>query len=29
MIDLSQNVQFVKGVGPNRAALLNSLGFTR
>ena len=26
MIDLSQNVQFVKGVGPNRAALLNSLG---
>jgi len=26
MIDLKQNVQYIKGVGPNRAALLNTLG---
>lgn len=26
MIDLTQNVQYIKGVGPNRAALLNTLG---
>lgn len=26
MIDLTQNVQYIKGVGPNRAELLNSLG---
>ena len=26
MIDLTQNVQYIKGVGPNRAALLNNLG---
>jgi len=25
MIDLTQNIQYVKGVGPNRAALLNKL----
>lgn len=26
MIDLKQNVQYIKGVGPNRATLLNTLG---
>ncbi len=26
MIDLKQSVQYIKGVGPNRAALLNNLG---
>lgn len=26
MIDLNENVQFIKGVGPNRVKLLNSLG---
>lgn len=26
MIDLSQDVQYIKGVGPNRAVLLNKLG---
>ena len=26
MIDLTQNVQYIKGVGPNRAELLNTLG---
>ncbi len=26
MIDLSENVQFIKGVGPNRVKLLNKLG---
>ncbi len=26
MIDLTQNVQYIKGVGPNRAALFNNLG---
>lgn len=26
MIDLTQNVQYIKGVGPSRAALLNTLG---
>lgn len=26
MIDLKQNVQYVKGVGPARVALLNNLG---
>ena len=26
MLDLKQNIQFIKGVGPNRATLLNKLG---
>ena len=26
MIDLSKNVQFIKGVGPNRVTLLKKLG---
>ena len=26
MIDLTQSVQYIKGVGPNRAELLNTLG---
>ena len=26
MIDLKKDVQFIKGVGPNRAKLLNKLG---
>ena len=26
MLDLKQSVQYIKGVGPNRAALLNKLG---
>ena len=26
MVDLKQNIQYVKGVGPNRAKLFNILG---
>lgn len=26
MIDLTKEVQYIKGVGPNRASLLNKLG---
>ena len=26
MQDLTQNIQYIKGVGPNRATLLNKLG---
>jgi len=26
MQDLTQNIQYIKGVGPNRSALLNKLG---
>ena len=26
MLDLKQNIQFIKGVGPNRVTLLNKLG---
>ena len=26
MVDLEKNIQYIKGVGPNRATLLNKLG---
>ena len=29
MIDLKQNIQFIKGVGPARVALLNKMGIQR
>ena len=26
MVDLEKDIQFIKGVGPNRATLLNKIG---